>query len=115
VRLTCIEHDDGRDWEVTTGRGHVTLSELPRLPKRAPEEIAGATRAPMPGSVSRIAVAVGDAVAAGELLCVIEAMKMEQRVLCPEDGVVHEICVTVGQQVDADDVLMIVGAVEPDI
>jgi acetyl/propionyl-CoA carboxylase alpha subunit len=108
VRLSRVDLDDGCSWEITTGRGHVTLAELPRLPKVAKEEIAGATRAPMPGAVGRIAVVAGDQVSAGDLLCVIEAMKMEQRVLSPEDGTVGEICVAVGQQVDADDVLMII-------
>jgi acetyl/propionyl-CoA carboxylase alpha subunit len=108
VRLSRVGHDEGCSWEVTTGRGHITVAELPRLPKVAKEEVAGATRAPMPGAVGRIVVAVGDSVAAGDLLCVIEAMKMEQRVLSPEDGTVGEICVAVGQQVDADDVLMII-------
>ncbi|WP_168915435.1 ATP-binding protein [Microcella flavibacter] len=58
-----------------------------------------AVRASMPGSVVSIAVAVGDAVAAGDPLLVVEAMKMEHAVLAPLAGTVAEIAVAVGEQV----------------
>jgi propionyl-CoA carboxylase alpha chain len=61
----------------------------------------------MPGTVVRVAVAPGDVVAAGAELFVLEAMKMEHRVLASGAGVVAELRVGQGQQVDAGDVLAV--------
>jgi biotin carboxyl carrier protein len=59
----------------------------------------------MPGSVTRIAAAVGDAVTAGQPLIWLEAMKMEHTIAAPGDGVLAELNVTAGQQVDVGAVL----------
>jgi len=58
--------------------------------------------------VVEIRVAPGDAVTAGQVLLVLEAMKMEHRILCAADGVVRELRVEVGLQVGADDVLLVI-------
>lgn len=55
----------------------------------------------MPGRVVRVMVAVGDAVAKGQPLVVVEAMKMENELKSPLDGVVGELYVTAGQAVDS--------------
>ncbi|MBK7212471.1 MAG: acetyl-CoA carboxylase biotin carboxylase subunit [Bacteroidales bacterium] len=55
---------------------------------------------PMPGRVIKIDVAEGQAVVKGDLLLVVEAMKMENRILCPRDGEVERINVAVGDLVD---------------
>jgi propionyl-CoA carboxylase alpha chain len=62
---------------------------------------AGSTVAPMPGSVLRVLVVVGDVVAAGQPLLSMEAMKMEHQVVSPTAGAVAEVFVTAGQQVDS--------------
>jgi pyruvate carboxylase subunit A/propionyl-CoA carboxylase alpha chain len=59
----------------------------------------------MPGSVTRIAAAVGDAVTAGQPLIWLEAMKMEHTIAAPGEGVLAELNVTAGQQVDVGAVL----------
>ena len=59
----------------------------------------GVTRAPMPGRVVRVGVAAGDAVAEGDLLAVLEAMKMEHRLTASFAGTVAEIMVAEGDQV----------------
>lgn len=59
----------------------------------------------MPGSVTRIAAAVGDAVTAGQPLIWLEAMKMEHTIAAPTGGVLAELNVTAGQQVDVGAVL----------
>ena len=64
-----------------------------------------AVTAPLPGNVLAIKVAPGTVVTKGDLLILIEAMKMENEVLAPSDGVVKEICVTKGQVVSTGDVL----------
>ncbi len=59
----------------------------------------------MPGTVTHVAVAVGDVVEAGAALVVLEAMKMEHTIRADADGVVTEIHVGVGQSVDAHTVV----------
>ncbi len=62
-------------------------------------------RAPMPGRVVVVQARPGDAVNAGDVVLVIEAMKMELALKAPRDGVVEEIRATVGEFVEADAVL----------
>ncbi|KAB7745407.1 biotin/lipoyl-binding protein [Nostocoides sp. F2B08] len=88
--------------------GSVELRRLPRFvdpSARAPE---GALVAPMPGAAVRIAVSVGDVVAAGQPLMWLEAMKMEHVIAAPAAGTVREILVSVGQQVEQGTTLAVV-------
>lgn len=69
----------------------------------APVVSSGTTiKAPMPGVLLKMKVAVGEEVKSGQLLCLLEAMKMENEIVAPEDGVVSAIHVTEGAQVEAD-------------
>jgi propionyl-CoA carboxylase alpha chain len=97
-----------REVHVATAAGQVTLSEVPRFPRTGLEDVAGATLAPMPGSVVALAVGEGDEVTAGQLLVTVEAMKMEHRITAPYDGTVTEVHVAEGDQVDAGAVLVVV-------
>ncbi len=83
---------DGRTWEVR---------EQERLAAARHDTTAtgGPLTAPMPGTVTVVRVAVGDEVAAGQSLVVVEAMKMEHSVVAPTDGTVSELFVHSGQQV----------------
>ncbi len=60
----------------------------------------------MPGSVSTIAVKLGQNVKAGDIIATLEAMKMETVLHAPYDGKIAEILVAPGQQIDARDLLM---------
>ena len=103
-RVTKVELD-GRRFEVTRLVPEPPWSELAR--RRAERRRGGGVHAaardavvsPMQGTVLAIEVADGDEVVAGEVLCVVEAMKMENEVHAPRDGVVHELSVAVGQPV----------------
>ncbi|MBB5959448.1 propionyl-CoA carboxylase alpha chain [Saccharothrix tamanrassetensis] len=88
----------------------VALRLLPRFPEPRPTTAEGATVAPMPGTVVRVAVSAGQAVGPGAELLVLEAMKMEHRVLAATGGTVAEVLVRPGEQVDAGDVLAVVEA-----
>lgn len=66
----------------------------------------GAIKSPMSGAITRVAVAPGDRVAKGDLLLVVEAMKMENHVSAPRDGVVEAVHVAAGTQVDSNQLLM---------
>lgn len=98
----------GATHAVRTPAGRVTVHQVPRFPDVTDEAVAGATLAPMPGAVVTVAVAVGDRVDTGALLCTVEAMKMEHRVTAPVAGTVEEVRVVAGQQVDAEEVLVVV-------
>jgi propionyl-CoA carboxylase alpha chain len=88
--------------------GPVSLTLRPRFPEPQAKVAEGATVAPMPGTVVRVAVEPGQRVEAGAELLVLEAMKMEHRVLATAGGVVAEVLVRAGRQVDAGDVLAVV-------
>ncbi|MBA2292436.1 MAG: biotin/lipoyl-binding protein [Gemmatimonadales bacterium] len=72
----------------------------------------GVLKAPMPGLVVRLAVAVGDAVVAGQGLVALEAMKMENELKAPAAGVVKSVKVEIGQAVEKGQVLIEFEAVE---
>ena len=88
--------------------GAVTLRRIERFADPADHVAAGSLLAPMPGSVARVAVAVGDRVERGQPLLWMEAMKMQHQIDAPATGVVTELPVQVGQQVDVGAVLAVV-------
>ncbi|WP_330273774.1 ATP-grasp domain-containing protein [Lentzea sp. NBC_00516] len=94
--------------EVDSPRGSLSLKVVPRFPEPETKLAPGATIAPMPGTVVRVSVRQGDVVEAGAELLVLEAMKMEHRVLANNAGTVTELLVEQAQQVNAGDVLAVV-------
>ena len=62
-------------------------------------------KCPMPGTIVKLNFNVGDTVKKGEVLCLFEAMKMENEVMAPQDGTVASINVTKGQSVQSGDLL----------
>jgi len=92
----------------------ITVEEQTRHIIRTRGGAAGGSRsrtltAPLPGKISRVAVRPGDAVAAGDTLLVIEAMKMENEFKAGAAGTVAEVRVQPGQAVNAGDVLIVMG------
>jgi propionyl-CoA carboxylase alpha chain len=98
----------GRVSYVDSALGHSALTELERFPDPSAAAQAGSLLAPMPGTVVRVNVAVGDHVEEGAAVMAIEAMKMEHSIRAPARGIVTEIPVTVGAQVDSGMVLAVV-------
>jgi propionyl-CoA carboxylase alpha chain len=88
--------------------GHDALVEVERFPDPSATAHAGSLLAPMPGTVVRVAAAVGDSVEAGAAIITIEAMKMEHAIRAPVAGVVTALPVTAGSQVDSGTVLAVV-------
>ena len=78
----------------------------PAAPKAAPAA-AGANKvtAPMPGTILQVKVSQGQAVKKGDVICVLEAMKMENDIPAPCDGVIASINVQKGASVGAGDIL----------
>ena len=73
----------------------------------ASAEAAGATKvmAPMPGTILNVKVTVGQSVKKGDVICVLEAMKMENDIPAPCDGVIASINAQKGASVNANDIL----------
>ncbi len=115
-RLVGVEID-GRAYDV---RLHVTEPPWAAMARRRRERQAhaggaarnGAVVSPMQGTVLKVAVADGDAVDEGDLLLVVEAMKMENEIVAPRGGVVRDVAVGVGAGVTSGQLLCVVA--EPD-
>lgn len=93
---------------------HVVPSAAPAAagPTVAPSQpagpaVAGAITAPLPGLVVAVKVQVGQTVAAGQVLAVLEAMKMENDITAPASGVVKEILVEPGTAVAGGQTLLL--------
>ncbi|MDO4398651.1 MAG: biotin/lipoyl-containing protein [Oscillospiraceae bacterium] len=65
-------------------------------------------KAPMPGTILSIKAPVGTAVKAGDVVLVLEAMKMENDIVAPCDGTVKQVLVAKGASVNTDDVLAVI-------
>jgi acetyl/propionyl-CoA carboxylase alpha subunit len=102
-----VARDGAKIWVEVGGRT-LALVEEPRFVEPGAAHVHGALVAPMPGKVVRVMVAAGDAIAAGAILVVLEAMKMEHAVRAPSAGTVTAIHVALGDQVEADQALAIV-------
>ena len=100
--------DAGDAWYVAGPAGDLRLLRDPPFPLLEDEETPGGCVAAMTGTVRQVAVTVGQAVTAGAVLVVLEAMKMEQPLRASEDGVVAEVRVVEGQVVEAGEVLVVV-------
>jgi len=107
-RIVADARTGARDVYLDGPDGASTWRNPPRFTDPADQVVAGSLLAPMPGSVVTVAVAAGDRVTSGQLLLVMEAMKMQHSVTAPADGVVAEINVEAGSQVAAGQVLVVV-------
>jgi len=65
--------------------------------------------APMPGTILSVSKNVGDSVASGEVIMILEAMKMENEIVAPAAGTIKQLLVQKGSTVETDAVLAIVG------
>ena len=76
-------------------------------PAAAPQAAGEVVASPLPGTVLQVKVSAGEAVKAGQLLLVIEAMKMENEILAPRDGTVAQVVAAKGATVNTGDALVV--------
>lgn len=89
--------------------GDVQLTTRPLFPEPGREAaVPGGLVAPMPGKVISVSVQSGDSVEEGDVLMIVEAMKMEHRVLAPHAGTVGEVRAHLGDQVNGGDLLVVI-------
>ncbi|MFP5378494.1 MAG: biotin/lipoyl-containing protein, partial [Vicinamibacteria bacterium] len=103
----------GRRYEVTVLEPEPPWAELARRRRERASSGRGgagtdAVVCPMQGTVLKVDVSDGDEVEAGKVICVVEAMKMENELKAARDGVVRDVSVVEGQSVDAGTVLVLV-------
>ena len=99
-RLQFEVQQHGMQWLVHADSGDLVLKEAPRYPDPRGVDTGGGLIAPMPGAVLATEISAGAKVSKGDLLVILEAMKMEHRIVAPRDGVIEQVHVSVGDQVD---------------
>lgn len=120
----------GRTYEVTVTNGQAVLLDeydantpVIAAPNAAPEvepvavnvpaaPITGAgevVRSPMPGTIIKVNVTAGQAIKEGDVLVILEAMKMENEIMAPRSGVISQVIVSKGSTVETDGPLIVIG------
>ena len=113
----------GRVYEVEVEAGQaMLLDEYEAVAPAAPAAAAAAApaapvvtgagepvTAPMPGTILKVNVTQGQAVKAGTVLCILEAMKMENEIMTSKDGTVTQVLVSKGSAVDTGAPLVVIG------
>ena len=93
------------------------VAAAPAAPAAAPAAAAApvvtgageAVNAPMPGTILKVNVSQGQTVKEGDVLCVLEAMKMENEIMAPKAGTVTQVVVAKGSSVNTGDALVVIG------
>lgn len=111
---TTIEVD-GTPYTVEVQREQVVINGIPHSLKiegeRAESEkktksALGAVSAMMPGKIVSVAVKEGQSVKEGDVVCILEAMKMENELRAPKEGVIKKVHVSAGSNVEREEILM---------
>lgn len=79
----------------------------PKAASKAPSAQGSVTvKAPMPGTILKVNVSAGQAVKKGDIVAILEAMKMENEIFAPQDGTIASVNVTKGSAVKTEDVIV---------
>lgn len=105
--VTVDEANGAAPAPVAAAPAPVAAAPAPKAaPAPAGAEGAIKVKAPMPGTILDVKVSNGASVNAGDVLCILEAMKMENEIVAPQAGTVASISVNKGDSVEADQVII---------
>ena len=96
---------NGAKYEVVVEEADINAKFTKAETPKAAYAGATAVNAPLPGNILKVKATQGSAVKKGDLLCVLEAMKMENEILAPADGTVTAVYAKEGTSVNTGDVL----------
>jgi biotin carboxyl carrier protein len=114
------ESEDANDWQVLI-RGDLFTASVEDEREKRLRATAGAVsstsdefnlKAPMPGLIVTVTVSEGQAVHKGDILAVLESMKMQNELKCPRDGQVTRVKIKAGDNVEQNQVLVTVGSAD---
>ena len=114
---------NNKEYEVEVEKGQANLVNVTEVVAPAPVVVAAPVAAapvaaapvaaegtpvtaPIPGVITEVKVAVGTSVKKGQLLLLMEAMKMENEIFAPQDGVIKQVLVAKGTSVATNDILL---------
>ena len=103
---------NGKNYEVEVEETDAVITAVTDAAPAAPVAAAADGQkvlSPMPGTILSVNVSVGSAVKAGDVLLILEAMKMENEIVAPCDGTVKQLAVQKGSTVATDALLAVVG------
>lgn len=101
--------DGAQKWVSLDGCTYNLTKPSPRRSSHGEQAAGEQVRSPMPAQVRAVQISAGDAVEKGQVLVLLEAMKMEIRIKAPSEGRVINLTVKAGQTVDKDQLLVEIG------
>lgn len=93
--------------EMTGVPAAAPVAAAPAAPVPAASGVGESITSPMPGNILAVNVAAGDTVKKGQVLMILEAMKMENEIMCPRDGVVASVNTSKGASVESGTLLCV--------
>ena len=111
TRLVPMAADGSARWLWLDGAAHVVTERPAETLARGAASVDADIRSPMPGTVIALSASPGEAVRLGQVIMIVEAMKMEHSLRAPFDGIVVDVLARAGQQVKLDELL---ARLEPD-
>ncbi len=111
-RFEVVVHSEGADADGPDGS--FSFIAVPSFVDPADVVAEGSLLAPMPAAVVSVAVTEGQQVTKGDVVVVLEAMKMQHTITAPTDGVVAQLDVTAGAQVESGAVLAVIESADND-
>lgn len=107
-----VEVEEIKEGVVPAPRAAAPVASVAPRSVPAPKSVpagASAINAPMPGTILSISVKTGDSVKKGQVLCILEAMKMENEIRSGADGIIKSVSINVSEQVSTGQAMFVLG------